>query len=346
MEAKGKLGLNSSHKDGHGGAVAIPTSTPTCVIVKSFKAALDKPRGTIKLKTQMDNSFSIFLRGKITEDQFQTTIEGINWFAHLLHEAEVEFYAEAYSSSVAWKDYHAELVVQDKRNEVLAAYCKANDLMFSPARARIATDAQMKEHLQRVLTALHEFIDDENKRIYLPAGVQWHYPEKNQWRWLEIHILPDGSEKPKVAEPLLPIPTSPEFGESLKFEVLDTLSINDHAEYIIHITSNLKEWHPISDTFVLRRFNDFKDFYNKLNEYMEHHEVEIGMPQVPDGSYIGRKSRSTLLKRKALFQDLLDAISSSKDLRVAEPVLRFFGVEPDPSFWKFSPYLHRQLELQ
>jgi hypothetical protein len=71
LETKGKVAVIPVHKDGHLGAAAIPTSTPTCVIVKSFKAALDKPRGTIKLKTQMDNSFSIFLRGKCTEEQFQ-----------------------------------------------------------------------------------------------------------------------------------------------------------------------------------------------------------------------------------------------------------------------------------
>jgi hypothetical protein len=206
----------------------------------------------------------------------------------LLHEAEVEFYAEAYSSSVAWKDYHAELVVQDTRERILESYCKTNDLMFSPARDRISTDVQMKDYLQKVLIALHEFLDDENRRVYLSQGVQWHYPEKNQWRWLEIHILPDGVEPPKSEEPLVAAPTEPQFEDSLKFEVLDTLSVNDHAEYIIHITTNLQQWYPIVDTFVLRRFNNFKDFYNKLNEYMEQHEVEIGMPQVPDGSFIGR----------------------------------------------------------
>lgn len=216
------------------------------------------------------------------------TIDGINWFANLLHEAEVEFYAETYAGSVAWKDFNAELVIQEKRDETLISYCKSNDLMFSLSRARISTETQMKDFVHKVLTALHEFIDDENSRSYMPVGVQWHYPEKNHWRWLEIHILPDGIKSEPSPEPLVAVPTAPEFGDLLKFEVLDTLSIDDHAEYIIHIKSNLAEWSPIGDTFVLRRFNDFKDFYNKLHEYMDSHDVEIGMPQVPDASYIGR----------------------------------------------------------
>jgi len=178
--------------------------------------------------------------------------------------------------------------VQDVREKVLESYCETNNLIFTPARERMATEAQMKDYLHRVVAALHDFIDDENRRVYMHHGMQWHYPEKNQWRWLEIHILPDGSELPKAEAPLIPVPTEPLFGDSLKFEVLDTLSIDDHAEYVIHITTNVREWHPISDTFILRRFNDFKEFHNVLHEYMEQHQVEVGMPEVPEGKYIGR----------------------------------------------------------
>lgn len=345
LESKGKMSMIHNQKETHTSAVVIPTSTPTCVIVKSFKTAVEQPRGTIKLRTQMDNSFSIFLRGKVTEEQFRHTIDGVNWFANVLHEAEVEFYAEVYSSSVAWKDYHSELKVEDTRQQVLQSYCETNNIPFKPRRTRITTEAGMKDFLLRTIAALHDFIDDENKRVYLKHGIQWHYPEKNQWRWLEIHILPDGSEIPKCDPPTSEPPAEPEWGDSLKFEVLDTLSINDHAEYVIHITTNLKAWHPITDTFVLRRFNDFKEFYNLLHEYMEQHEIEIGVPQAPDGSFIGRKSRSTLLKRKAIFQELLDSISGSKELQVAPPVLKFFGVHHDPNAWKFQPYLTKHLKV-
>jgi hypothetical protein len=54
-----------------------------------------------------------------------------------------------------------------------------------------------------------------------------------------------------------------------------------------------------------------------------------------------RKSKSTLLKRKALFQDLLDSIAGSKELQKCPPVLEFFGVRADPHYWKYSPYLLR-----
>jgi len=74
LEAKGKIGVLPQQRDTLSGAAAVPTSTPTCVIVKSFKTAVDQVRGTIKLKTQMDNSFSIFLRGKCTEQQFQVRV--------------------------------------------------------------------------------------------------------------------------------------------------------------------------------------------------------------------------------------------------------------------------------
>jgi glycerophosphoryl diester phosphodiesterase len=316
LEAKGKLGVHHS-KESHHANVVIPTSTPTCVIVKALKIQVDKPRGTIKLKTQMDTAFSIFLRGKCSEEEFRVrflsifwshsqlinianriivfsllkhTIDGINWFANLLHEAEVEFYAEAYSSSVAWKDYHAELSTEEQRQDILQSYAKENLLAFKRRRPRITSDAQMKDYLNQVVTALHHFIDDENNRVYLVHGVQWHYPEKNHWRWLEIQILPDGSDKPSppTNSPAFEPPKAPVLGETLKFEVLDTLQRNDHSEYVVHVSSNLPEWYPLTDTFMLRRFNDFKEFYNTLNEYMEEHQVEIGMPCVPDGSFIGR----------------------------------------------------------
>lgn len=263
----------------------------------------------------------------------------------MLLEAEVEYYAEAYASSVAWKDVRAELVVRDLRERVLEDWSQQNQQPFTPRRERMTTDAQMKDYLQRVVAALHDFIDDENKRVYLKSGVQWNYPEKNHWRWLEIHVLPDGQTAPPAGEPILPPPTAPEYGDSLKFEVLETVSIDDHAEYVVHITTNLKAWAPTRNTLVLRRFNDFKDFYNTLNEYMDSKAIEVGMPRVGEGSYIGRNSKSTILKRRGMFQELLDSISSSPDLAVAAPVLEFFSITPDPDAWRFMPYVDRHLKL-
>lgn len=203
-------------------------------------------------------------------------------------EAEIEFYAETYANSVAWKDVRADLVIRDMRERILQEWSQNNKIAFVPGRERMVAEPQMKEYLQRVIAALHDFIDDENKRVYLHNGVQWNYPEKNHWRWLEIHVLPDGAEKVPVTEPLLSPPAEPVFGDSLKFEVLETVTIDDHSEYVVHITTNLKTWHPITDTLCLRRFNEFKEFYNTLNEYMDKKSIEVGMPRVGDGSYIGR----------------------------------------------------------
>lgn len=147
----------------------------------------------------------------------------------------------------------------------------------------------MKTYSQLVIGALHDFIDDENHRIYFKQGVQWTYPERNHWRWLEIQILPTG---PLLSEmlptPLLDVPASPNFGDSLKFEVIDTLSLDDHTEYVVHIICNLKEWYPIVDTYILRRFNDFKAFYDTITAYMEEHSLEVPVPRVREGSFIGR----------------------------------------------------------
>lgn len=51
--------------------MAIPSSTPHCVIIKSCKAPLPKPVGTIKLKTQFGDDFPELLKGKIEESEFR-----------------------------------------------------------------------------------------------------------------------------------------------------------------------------------------------------------------------------------------------------------------------------------
>lgn len=261
----------------------------------------------------------------------------------MLLEAEVEYYAEVYSNSVAWKSVRAELVIRDLRERILEQWSKENGLTFRGYRERMTTDAHMKAYLQCVIIALHDFIDDENKRVYLKSGVQWNYPEKNHWRWLEIHVLPDGQQIVPPGQPLLTLPVEPQYGDTLKFEVLETVTIDDHVEYVVHIATNLKSWAPVTNTLVLRRFNEFKEFYNTLNEYMDAKGIEVGMPRVGDGSYIGRNSKSTLQKRRSMFQDLLDSIASSPELASSAPVLSFFNIIPDPSAWKFKPYLDQRV---
>lgn len=56
------------------GPMAIPTSTPQSVIVKSYKMSLYKTIATVKTKNHFDEDFPLFLRGKIEEDEFKVSI--------------------------------------------------------------------------------------------------------------------------------------------------------------------------------------------------------------------------------------------------------------------------------
>lgn len=71
MKTKLKTGQRTT---GTFGTITIPTSTPHSVIIKSYKAPLPKPIGTIKLKTQFDDDFPLFLRGKIEEHDFRVSL--------------------------------------------------------------------------------------------------------------------------------------------------------------------------------------------------------------------------------------------------------------------------------
>lgn len=53
----------------------IPTSTPNCVIIKSYKAVLPKPIASLKFQTQFSDDFPLFLRGKIEENEFRVSID-------------------------------------------------------------------------------------------------------------------------------------------------------------------------------------------------------------------------------------------------------------------------------
>lgn len=221
---------------------------------------------------------------------FKYTIDGVNWFAHLLHEAEIGYYAELYSTASAWKDVHARFVNRDKRDVILRHYKVDNDIPYVEIRPRPRTEGELQAYQMQVTEALHAFLDNENARIYLPLNIEWNYPEKNSWRWLEINVLPDGSSPlQKLPTPKFQIPTKPTFSDMLRFEVLEsTIEVSGHTEYIIKIVTELESWYPITSTCVLRRFNDFKSFYGELNKYTEENNIDIGIPEIPEGSFIGR----------------------------------------------------------
>lgn len=66
-----KTRLRGDRHTGTFGSIAIPTSTPHCVIVKSYKAPLSKYIATVKTKVHFDEDFPLFLRGKIEEEDFK-----------------------------------------------------------------------------------------------------------------------------------------------------------------------------------------------------------------------------------------------------------------------------------
>lgn len=62
----------------------IPTSTPNCVIIKSYKAVLSKPIASLKFQTQFSDDFPLFLRGKIDENEFRVCLT-LNFFYYLFY---------------------------------------------------------------------------------------------------------------------------------------------------------------------------------------------------------------------------------------------------------------------
>lgn len=101
--------------------------------------------------------------------------------------------------------------------------------------------ACVHRYQQAIAKCMNNFIHDENETHYTMKGIQWYSPEKNSWKWLEIHILPAdvtaGAAKGEAAESkLFQQPSSkPEFGEALKIQVSDPLDVGDHTEYLVTV---------------------------------------------------------------------------------------------------------------
>jgi hypothetical protein len=118
----------------------------------------------------------------------------------------------------------------------------------------------------------------------------------------------------------------------------------------------------------LRRFNDFKDFADMLASDMERKGIRMRLTEIPEPSYFGRKSKSTIQMRLSLFQQVrnlpflalvyrrlllmpfhfFSSLSQlmndvTKDPLCNHPLLlRFLGIRPQPDSWRYRHYFAKE----
>lgn len=255
--------------------------------------------------------------------------------------------------SETWKPSWEWVIKEEKRRKVFIDMLRKRNIEPPPYRERIKTEKELKDFQDRCSQWVQKFIDDENERVYIHKGVQWYNPDKNLWRWIEIQVSKsslsdDVSLKNKSKEDgdvddinnnkksLIP----PEFGQKIEFNIRDTIDMDGHTEYFISVQTNIKEWYPYTTHYVLRRYNDFKEFYETMKDVM----VQLGIDTTnllpfPEPKVIGRKSKSTISKRANIFQGILTFIANDNRLNTRNEVFDFFGINPSPESWKYMPYV-------
>lgn len=242
--------------------------------------------------------------------------------------------------SDSWKVHRDYLENEEARKRKICEVFEKKNQAPPPYRPRIKTERELKEFQDKCSTWLQAFIDDENNRKYLHKGVQWYNPDKNFWRWIEIQVLPDDQEKPEPNPPSRPLPEEPESGQDMELNIVDTVDLDGHTEYLISVETNILNWYPYMKHHVLRRYNEFKAFYGKLKNFM----VEQGLnpsnlPALPKAKVMGYKSKSTVADRSNKFQGILNFVASDQRLNSCGVVFDFFGIYPNPDGWKYSVYV-------
>lgn len=255
-----------------------------------------------------------------------------------MHDAEVEYFAEKFSMFDVWKSFRDTLLYEESRRKKIIELISKDGKELPPFRERIKTEEALKAFYEKGSQWLQAFIEDENARVYISKGVQWYSPDKNQWKWIEIQVLQDKDDIPKAKEVKHEITKAPEFGQYIEFIVGPNIERNNHTEYLIEIKTNIKEYYPYFNHYVLRRYNEFKAFHQQLKMYMYAQNIEIRLPDIPSPQVLGRKSKSTVAKRTAIFKALLDFVASENRLRTCHLVLEFFGINPMEDEWKYIVY--------
>lgn len=208
----------------------------------------------------------------------------------------------------------------------------------------INNDMSLKEFCDKVSLWMKNFLEDENKRYYLQKGVEWKIPdEKSKWKWIEIEFKnsPEeyNSNNALNVQNSIPVPTlEPEFGGFVQFEII--LSINEHGytEYMISLKTNMKTYYPYFNHYVLRRYNDFKSLHQEIQSYIFENTIDVRLPTLPKATVIGKKSKSTVSKRTAMFQALLDIIAGDERLNACDIIKDFFNVKTITNEWKYDKY--------
>lgn len=250
--------------------------------------------------------------------------------------------------SETWKSSWEWVINEEKRRKVIFEMLRKRNIEPPPYRERIKTEKDLKEFQDKCSRWIQKFIDDENERVYIHKGVQWYNPDKNLWRWIEIQVSKpkESDEKKQVSKEdaeednnkrnLIP----PEFGQKIEFNIRDTVDMGSHTEYFISVQTNLSDWYPYSTHYVLRRYNEFKAFYETMKEVM----IQLGIDTsnllpFPEAKVIGRKSKSTISKRANIFQGILTFIANDNRLNTRNEVFDFFGINPCPESWKYMKYV-------
>lgn len=247
--------------------------------------------------------------------------------------------------SESWKTAWEWVIQEEKRRKIINEMLVNRNIVPPSYRLRIKSEKELKEFQDQCSTWVQSFIDDENERVYIHKGVQWYNPDKNLWRWIEVQVSsvksdPKGESMDDESRNLKPRASPPDFGQKIEFNVRDTIDFGGHTEYFVSVQTNLSVWYPYSSHYVLRRYNDFKEFYEQITKVMQQQGIDgKNLLPFPEAKVIGRKSKSTVSKRANTFQGILSFIANDNRLNACDEVFNFFGIYPSPESWKYLPYV-------
>lgn len=243
-----------------------------------------------------------------------------------------------------WKKYKDYLNVEKNRENILNKVLINKGEKVRETRKIIDSDSSLKSFCDEVSNWLKKFLEDENERYYLQKGVLWKLPdEKFKWKWIEIEFTKSleeyNSNKNIINKDLAPVPTiEPEFGEFVQFEIILSLNEQSYTEYLISLKTNMKSYYPYFNHYVLRRYNDFKFLHQEIQSYIFDNTIDVRLPTLPKPTVIGKKSKSTVSKRTAMFQALLDIIAGDERLNSCDIIKDFLNVRTITNEWKYDKY--------
>lgn len=114
--------------------------------------------------------------------------------------------------------------------------------------------------------------------------------------------------------------------ETVQIVVSDPHLVDDHTEYTVTLTSNLKahglEGYPL---VVQKRFNDFADLYTKVQGILGTSDAKL-LPEFPGRVWWGALSDEVVSDRNEKFNYFMKFIAKDPVLRVHREIDEFFGI--------------------